>query len=282
MREGIIEKMADIYGGLDIGSVSTKLVLLKDDEIYGHYVIPTGGNSRRSGHEILKLGAADKGLLEKDIRVIVSTGYGRYNVDVGKQISEITCQARGVAWLIPDVRVIIDIGGQDFKVIQLDKKGHVKNFAMNDKCAAGTGRYLELMAGVFSVDVKTFGTMGGDEDRAVEISSVCTVFAESEVVSHIAKGTDEKEIIAGVFGAVSQRVFSLAKRYIGGDKWFALTGGVAKNPGVLRALEKISGCSIKVPEEPQITAAIGAAILAKGIMDPQHRHLEGDTSYPTN
>jgi predicted CoA-substrate-specific enzyme activase len=183
---------------------------------------------------------------------------------LGKPISEITCQAKGVNWLFPDSEVIIDIGGQDFKVIKLGKEGRVLNFAMNDKCAAGTGRYLELMAGLFSVELDEFSKMTDFKNGGASITSVCTVFAETEVVNHISKGTEEAEIVAGIFVAVARRVYSLAKRHIQDSDSIVFTGGVAKNVGMKTALERVTNCAVLLPQEPQITAALGAALFAEG------------------
>jgi len=248
--------------GLDIGSKTTKLVLLKHNQIAGHYVIPTGGNSRKAGEGILKLGLSDKNLNHNDIASLVATGYGRHSMESAKRVSEISCQAKGIKSLFSDARVIIDIGGQDFKVIKLKKDGNIASFAMNDKCAAGTGRYLELMADIFSMDLSTFGDAGDTTSDGVEISSVCTVFAETEVINHISRGAEEKEIISGIFTAVTKRVYSLAQRYIADGEPLVFTGGVAKNTGVAKTLERITGRSIHIPQEPQITAALGAALLA--------------------
>lgn len=249
--------------GLDIGSTSTKMVILSGDEIAGRYVIPTGANSRKACQKILEQGLTDKGLKQQDIDFFVATGYGRHSVNFGKAISEITCQAKGVRRFYPEAEVIIDIGGQDFKVIQLNHDGRVSNFAMNDKCAAGTGRYLELMANIFSMDLDAFGRGADFTNGGANITSVCTVFAETEVVNHVSKGTEEKEIIAGVFMAVSRRVYSLAKRLIGNNHSLVFTGGVAKNDGIAKALELVTRCTIQVPREPQITAALGAALFAR-------------------
>lgn len=255
--------------GLDIGSTTTKLVLMVNEKIEGHYVIPTGANSRKACQRILELGLGDKGLAKNDISSFVSTGYGRHTIELGKPISEITCQAKGVKWLFPDAEIIIDIGGQDFKVIKLGKGGRVFNFAMNDKCAAGTGRYLELMAGLFSVELEEFSRMADFSNEGASITSVCTVFAETEVVNHISKGTDEAEIVAGIFVAVARRVYSLAKRLIQDSGRIVFTGGVAKNTGMKAALERVTNCSVLLPPEPQITAALGAALFAKEIAEQQ-------------
>jgi len=256
--------------GLDIGSKSTKLVFLGQDQIAGYYVIPTGGNSSKAGEKILELGLSDRHLGQDDISFLVATGYGRHSVESAKKVSEISCQARGIRSLFPEAVVIIDIGGQDFKVIKLKKEGTILSFAMNEKCAAGTGRYLELMADIFDMNLNTFAKAGDTASDGVEISSVCTVFAETEVISHISRGAEEKEIISGIFTAVSKRVYSLAQRFIGDAKSVVFTGGVAMNMGVAKALERVTGCDIQIPAEPQISAALGAAMIAREQMpDPE-------------
>jgi predicted CoA-substrate-specific enzyme activase len=248
--------------GIDIGSKSTKLVFLDQNEVAGHYVIATGGNSRTAGDKILELGLADRGLRRQDIASMVSTGYGRHSVQSATKVSEISCQAKGIRHLFPEAEVIIDIGGQDFKVIKLKREGGILSFAMNDKCAAGTGRYLELMADIFGMNLDEFARAGDTVGDGVEISSVCTVFAETEVISHISRGAEEKDIISGIFTAVSRRVYSLAQRFIGDAPSLVFTGGVAKNPGVAKAIERVTGCSVRIPAEPQVSAALGAAIIA--------------------
>lgn len=255
---------ASFSAGIDSGSTTTKLVLLLDDEIDGSYVVPTGANSRGAYGKVMDVVRRSKAVDHVDIGSMVATGYGRHNIEgATKQISEITCQAKAISWLHPSARVIIDIGGQDFKIIELDGKGHVANFAMNEKCAAGTGRYLELMAGVFAMSLDEFSLAAGVGERSVEISSFCTVFAETEVVGHIARGTDGAEVVAGIYNAVAKRVCSLAKRYLAGKSQIVFAGGVAKNSGMVRALERVSGCSVLVPAEPQTTVALGAALFAR-------------------
>lgn len=250
--------------GIDSGSTTTKLVLLVDEQIDGTYVVPTGANSRAAHRKVMEVVRKSKAVEHVDIQSIVATGYGRHNIEgAAKQVSEITCQAKAISWLYPSARVIIDIGGQDFKIIELDGKGHVANFAMNEKCAAGTGRYLELMAGVFAMTLDEFSLAAGSAEKSVEISSFCTVFAETEVVGHIARGTEGQEVVAGIYNAVAKRVCSLAKRYLAGKSEIVFAGGVAKNSGMVGALERISGCSVLVPPEPQITGALGAALFAR-------------------
>mgnify|MGYP001146188278 CR=1 FL=1 len=253
----------EYVAGVDSGSTTTKLVVLRDGELAGQYVVSTGANSRRAFEKAFERALEHLKVHPFQIKFVVSTGYGRAGIHLANRtVSEITCHARGVRWLFPSAEVIIDIGGQDFKVIRLDKGGRVVDFAMNDKCAAGTGRYLELMGRVFEMDLETFGRAGGTGLEAVEIANVCTVFAETEVIAHISRGTEETKIIAGIFNAVAKRVHSLAKQLIMEAREIVFTGGVAKNAGIVGALERMLGQAVKVPFEPQITGALGAALFA--------------------
>lgn len=249
--------------GIDSGSTTTKFVLLRGDELDGSYVVPTGANSRGAYRKVMDAVKANAAAMP-EIERLVATGYGRHNIDAAtKQVSEITCQAKAINWLYPGAKVVIDIGGQDFKVIELDGKGHVLNFAMNEKCAAGTGRYLELMAGIFAMTLDEFSAAAAPAEKAVEITSFCTVFAETEVVGHVARGSDGAEIVAGIYNAVAKRVSSLARRYLAGKSELVFTGGVAKNTGMIRALERVTGCTVLTPPEPQTTGALGAALFAR-------------------
>jgi predicted CoA-substrate-specific enzyme activase len=250
--------------GVDSGSTTTKLVVLGESAIAGYYVVPTGANNRKAFSRVMELGLGEAAQGEPGARRIVATGYGRRNIEgAARQVSEITCQAKAIHWLFPEAQLVIDIGGQDFKAIELDPEGRVLNFAMNDKCAAGTGRYLELMAKVFELSLDDFGNAAASAKEAVDINSTCTVFAESEVVSFVSRGTDEAAIVAGVFQAVARRVYSLAKQFLAGKRELVFTGGVAKSAGMVQALERVTGCVVRVPEQPQITGALGAALFAR-------------------
>ncbi|MBM7871508.1 putative CoA-substrate-specific enzyme activase [Clostridium pascui] len=248
--------------GLDIGSTTSKGVIIKDGkEIVISVVIPVGTGT--SGPEKLIRELKEKSnLTEKDIAKTVVTGYGRIQYkDADKQISELSCHAKGVAFLIPEVRTIIDIGGQDAKVMKLNDKGKLINFIMNDKCAAGTGRFLDVMARVLETDVSKLGQISEKSKNEVSISSTCTVFAESEVISHLSANAEKEDIIAGIHTSVVRRVAALAMR-MGIEDKVAMVGGVARNSGVVRAMKKELGHDIKVPELAQLTGALGAAIYA--------------------
>lgn len=192
----------------------------------------------------------------------VATGYGRFSVEnADKQISEITCHAKGIYYLIPDARTIIDIGGQDAKAIQLDSKGNIQKFVMNDKCAAGTGRFLDVMARVLEIPLNAMGEVHFKADKWASVSSTCTVFAESEVISQLSKGISKENIIAGVHQSIASKACSLAYR-VGVKDVVVMCGGVAQDAGVVDAIEKELQQKITVAPNPQITGALGAALLA--------------------
>ena len=255
------------YLGVDIGSLSCDAVLIGDDEkMLASSVFPTGANNRvaieRAIGEVLKI----TGLSKTDIKALVSTGYGRDRVPERlASVTEITCHARGIQALFPDTRVLIDIGGQDSKAIFFDDAGLVADFAMNDKCAAGTGRFLEAMARALQLDIGEMIDLDLGVEGKITLSSMCTVFAESEVVSLIADGVDVREIVHGLNSAIASRTVSLVKRIVPNPDGMtiAMSGGVARNNGVVRALEAALGVSIAVPVEPDTVGAFGAALFAR-------------------
>ena len=251
-----------ITAGIDIGSITAKAVILSDGRILGSKVIFTGYNARQAGKSVFEDLLKELNLEVSSIEKIVSTGYGRNSVKFAdKALTEIICHGAGAHYLNPEIRSIIDVGGQDSKVLTIDSEGRVKDFAMNDKCAAGTGRFLEVMARAMESDLDNFGPMSLKSDTPSKISSICTVFAESEVISLISKGKSREDIIAGIHESVASRVSSLARR-VGVKEPVMMTGGVARNIGVVRALEKALGVSIEVSEFAQVNGAVGAAILA--------------------
>lgn len=248
--------------GLDIGSTTSKGVIIKDgEEIVASVLVPVGTGT--SGPlKLIKELKEKSNLTEKDIEKTVVTGYGRIQYkDADKQISELSCHTKGVAFLIPGARTIIDIGGQDAKAMKLNNKGKLINFIMNDKCAAGTGRFLDVMAGVLETDVSKLGEISEKSTKEVSISSTCTVFAESEVISHLSANAKKEDIVAGIHTSVVRRVSTLAMR-VGIEDQVVMVGGVARNKGIVKAMEKELGHDIKVPELAQLTGALGAAIYA--------------------
>ena len=251
-----------ITAGVDVGSLSVETVLYGEGKgIVGYSIGLVGGNSRdasrRSFEEALSLARLKRG----DVFHVVSTGSGREILDFADEnITEITCIATGIHFLFPECRTIIDIGGQDTKVIRIDERGHVVSFDMNDKCAAGTGRFLEVMAHALSVDLEQMGERSLTYQNAIEISSVCTVFAESEVISLVSEGRPVEDILHALHNAVADRTLSLLER-VGVGGLIAMTGGVAKNVGVVKALEAKMHLSMKIHPEPQIVGALGAALM---------------------
>jgi predicted CoA-substrate-specific enzyme activase len=248
--------------GIDIGSSTSKAVIMKDGQkIVASQVIPVGTGT--SGPKRALEGVLTRaGLSLADISYQVVTGYGRitYNGADG-QISEITCHAKGVHFVLPTARTIIDIGAQDAKAIRLDERGMVSNFVMNEKCAAGTGRFLEVMARILECDVSDLASLSQKATAPVAISSTCTVFAESEVISQLAGGYSRENIAAGIHQSVAKRVASLAKR-VGLAPAVVMTGGVAQNNGVVQAMAQELNIPVEVAPGAQITGALGAALLA--------------------
>jgi predicted CoA-substrate-specific enzyme activase len=253
-----------LVAGIDIGSITTEALLFdKDKGILGYKIVQTGADSKKSAETALENVLAYPAKQSSDLSHIVATGCGRKRAVFAQQsITEITCIAKGVNYLFPDARTIIDIGGQDTKVIRIDKKGRVVEFEMNDKCAAGTGRFVEVMAKALDVDLDKIGDISLHHKKELTISSICTVFAESEVISLVSEGEEIEDILYGIHRAIADRTIGLINRLGGAEEEIIMTGGVAKNIGVVKALENILGTQLKIYVEPQIVGALGAAILA--------------------
>lgn len=250
--------------GVDVGSLGTKTVILVDGEIAGFSILRTGLNTEENGLNGLETALENAGLQREDLKYIVATGYGRISAPyANKTVTEITCHAKGAHYLHPQTRTIIDMGGQDCKAIRLDESGNVTDFAMNDKCAAGTGRFLEVMANVFKVTLDELGPLSLKATEVLPVSSTCTVFAESETVSLLARGEKPENIIIGIHHAIANRVGGMFSRVgVEGDVFFS--GGVAKNTGMRKALEDALKVKIVEPErDPQLVGAIGAAVIAQ-------------------
>jgi predicted CoA-substrate-specific enzyme activase len=251
--------------GIDIGSISTKAAIMADGQLLHTKVAMTGYNAEMAARKIYDEVLAEAAIDPSAVARVVATGYGRKSCPMAdKTYTEIMCHAAGARYLNQDVKGIIDIGGQDSKVILLDAEGRVANFVMNDKCAAGTGRFLEVMARALDVDLDAFGALSLRAQNPSKISSLCTVFAESEVISLIAKGEKRENIIAGIHESISSRVLAMAKR-VGLSGLIMMTGGVAKNIGVVRAFETALGQPVAVSEYAQVNGAIGAACLARNL-----------------
>jgi len=248
--------------GIDIGSITAKAVVLSDNRIAGTKVIFTGYNARKAGKSVFDTLLQSLEIPAGDVSSIVATGYGRNAVDFAdKAVTEITCHGAGAHFIDPQVRFVIDVGGQDSKVIRMNEGGKVLDFAMNDKCAAGTGRFLEVMARALEVELDEFGDIFANAQKPAKISSICTVFAESEVVSLIGKGETRENIIAGIHESVASRIAAMARR-VGVATPVMMSGGVAKNAGAVKALENKLEVAIRVSEFAQVNGAVGAAILA--------------------
>ena len=254
----------DCFAGIDVGSLSTETVILNGaGEELGCSIIDTGASSVDAASESLKEAAVQAGIDRDQIKGMVATGYGRVSIPFAdRKVTEITCHAIGAFHLFPDTGTVIDIGGQDSKVIRVGDGGKVLDFTMNDKCAAGTGRFLEVMADKLQVSLHEMGARSLEAGGSVNISSVCTVFAESEVVSLVAQNHPKNEIIRGLHRSVVNRVWSMIKS-LGVHGAVTMSGGVAKNRGVVALLEEKLGQPIHVYREPQIVGALGAALIAR-------------------
>jgi len=253
-----------IVAGIDVGSSTSKSVILEDNHILSYSIIPTGaesaGSAQRAMDEALK---GTNHLSLKDLRWIIATGYGRVIVPFADEtVTEISCHAKGANWLFPSVRTVLDMGGQDCKAIRCDEQGKLLNFVMNDKCAAGTGRFLEAMAEVMDLPLEDIGELSLQAKEEIRINSTCTVFGKSEVASLIRQGRDKRDILAGLHVAILNRVYTLLRR-VGIEPCFAITGGIAKNIGMVKRLEEKVGLNALLAEEPQIVGALGAALFAR-------------------
>lgn len=251
------------YVGIDSGSTSTDVAILdREKNIVSQVILPTGAGAAAGAERALEQALEQAGLKLGDISATVTTGYGRSAIQQGdKSITEITCHAKGAHFLDPQVRTIIDIGGQDSKVIRVDEQGNVINFVMNDKCAAGTGRFLELMARTLELSMDEMSTAGLTWKEDITISSMCTVFAESEVVSLIAQNKSRADIIHGLNESVASKTCALCRR-LGGEPVYMMTGGVSKNQGVAQAIERRLGAELRISQQAQLNGALGAALFA--------------------
>jgi predicted CoA-substrate-specific enzyme activase len=256
-----------MFIGIDIGSVTTKAVIINEqEEIVAFSLIPTDYDRQKSGIEVLNLVLEESQNSADDIQYIVSTGYGRRAFSSSnKVLPEIVCHAKGTKYLFSTARTIIDIGGQDSKVMQLDEEGMVTKFEMNDKCAAGTGRFLEVLTErILNLPIEELGLLSLKSKNPCILSSICTVFAESEIISLLSEHKAKEDIAYGINRAIAKRVIGMGTAgQISYNDLIVFSGGVARNIGVVKALEEELGKKVITPEEPQITAALGAAIFAK-------------------
>ena len=250
------------YIGIDIGSTATKCVAVDwAGHIQAKVVVPSGAGTKADEKAMNMLYGYFSGEPEECVRT-VATGYGRMLYQsADEQISEITCHAKGLHCMLPDARTIIDVGGQDLKVIRIDGNGMIEQFVMNDKCAAGTGRFLEVMCRVMNLSLEELEEYDANAKEACQISNTCTVFAESEVISKLAQGYAREDIVAGIHDSVARKICGLARR-VGVKSQVAMTGGGGLNRGLAKALEKNLGQNVYIPKDPQLTGAFGAALLA--------------------
>lgn len=255
-----------IVAGIDIGSSSAKAVILENSRILASSIIPTGIDSAETARKVMDQALNSSGLLLQDIKYIVSTGYGRIQVPFAqKTVTEISCHARGINSVLPRVRTILDMGGQDCKAIRCDEHGKVLKFLMNEKCAAGTGRYLERVAGVLSLPLPDIGQLSLQIiNGPVTISSYCAVFAQDDVVLLVRQGKHINDILAGICEALAERTQNLIMR-LGLVEDFSICGGIAKNIGIVKRLEKNLGVKVSLAPEPQLIGALGAAHIAQDL-----------------
>jgi predicted CoA-substrate-specific enzyme activase len=253
-----------IVAGIDIGSITTDALLFDPEKgIIGYTILHTGADSKRVSELAVDQVLDQIGKTRSDLAFVVATGCGRKRATLAKDtVTEITCIAKGVNHLFPHARTIIDIGGQDTKAVKIDSRGRVVEFEMNDKCAAGTGRFIEVMAGALKVDLEEIGELSLTHGKEVAISSICTVFAESEVISLVSEGVVREDILYGIHRAIADRTMGLVNRLGGIEPDVVMAGGVAKNIGVVKALKTVMGADIQIPQEPQIVSALGAALIA--------------------
>ena len=253
-----------IVAGCDVGSLTGKAVILKDGEILSHAIVPTTPKPERTAKNAMDMALENGNLTLEEIGYIVGTGYGRVKIPfANSEISELSCHGKGAHSFVPSIRTIIDVGGQDCKVIKVSKDGKILDFAMNDKCAAGTGRFLEVMAKTLELKLEELGPISLQSKNQAKITAQCSVFAETEVVSLMADGIEVPDIVAGINDAIASRIMSLVYR-VGLEEDLTITGGVAKNIGVVAFLEKKLGIQAKkLPVDPQLMGALGAALTAK-------------------
>ncbi len=249
-----------IVAGVDIGSTTAKCVLLDDGRLVGKSLSPVGVELVKDAERALEGALESAGVDRSQVRFVTGTGYGRFKVSFGQLVvTEISCHAKGAHFLFPGTRLVLDIGGQDTKAIKINDKGEVVDFAMNDKCAAGTGRFLDVCAGALGYELAQMGPLSLEARHPVKITSTCTVFAESEVTSQVSRGKDPKDIVAGLHESIVSRSLSLLQR-VGVEPEVTFTGGVSRNEGMVQALHRRLKLPINVSPLSQYLGAFGAAL----------------------
>ncbi|HYX70239.1 MAG TPA: acyl-CoA dehydratase activase [Terriglobales bacterium] len=259
-----------VAAGVDVGSTQTKAILLEENArplIVARGLVDTGANVRKAAEHAFHVVCQEAGIHPHDVGFVVGTGYGRYNISFGNaQMTEISCHARGAHFVFPNTRTVIDMGGQDSKAISVGSSGEVLDFVMNDKCAAGTGRFLANAAEVMAIRLDEVGPLSLKAVQPVKITTVCTVFVESDILSYLSQGKKAEDILGGVHQAIAKRTVSLARR-VPIEPGITLTGGVARNVGMVRALEDVLGAQLQVSPDAHFMGAIGAAIFALEKLD---------------
>ena len=252
-----------IVAGCDVGSLTAEAVIMNNGTILGSEIIRVRPRAEQSARDVMEKLLARLELSHEDIEYCVSTGYGRETIPFADDnISEISCHGRGAQWLVPSIRTVIDVGGQDCKAIRVDKDGFLEDFVMNDKCAAGTGRSLELMAESLGVDITELGPLSLESSNPAVITNQCSIFAEMEILHYLCEDKSLADVAAGINESMARRVKMLVGK-VGVKEDIGVTGGVSKNVGVVKYLEKMLGVSfLQFPEDPQIVGALGAAIFA--------------------
>lgn len=252
-----------IVAGIDIGSRAAKAAIIKDDTILATTICDTGPESVKTAYATINSALEGTNLILEDIDYIVATGYGRVLVPFAREnVSEISCHARGINWYHPSVRTILDMGGQDCKAIRCDAEGHVTDFVMNDKCAGGTGRFLEMIADVLSTPLTEIGDLALQSKETIPFNTICAVFAKTEAIARLRQGVKHSDILAGLNEAIATRCLNLLKR-VSIEKDFTITGGIAKNRGMVAKIAERVGLEPLLAEDPQVIGALGAALFAK-------------------
>jgi len=272
-----------LVAGVDVGSTSTKAAILDENKsVRALALVDTGANVVRAAERAFREALAQATVEEWDVTFTVGTGYGRYRVPFGDlQVTEIGCHAKGASFLFPGTRTILDMGGQDTKAIRVSDLAEVRDFVMNDKCAAGTGRFLSAAAQVLGLRLEELGEVASGSKKPLKISNVCTVFVEQEIVMHLARGCLVEDVLAGVHSAIAGRSVALLRR-VGLEPEITFTGGVARNPGMVRALEERLKVKLNVAPESQFVGAIGAALFAweraaHGEVSQRNNHAPADS-----
>jgi predicted CoA-substrate-specific enzyme activase len=268
-----------IVAGIDIGSRAAKAVIMNDGEILATAIRDTGPESVKTSQMLIAAVLEGTGLGMDDIDYTVATGYGRVLVPfAAENVSEISCHARGITWYFPSVRTILDMGGQDCKAISVEGDGTVRNFVMNDKCAGGTGRFLEMIAEVLNLPLTEIGEVSLESRNSIPFNTICAVFAKSDAIKHLRSGTAKSDILAGLNEAIATRCLNLLKR-VGIESDFTITGGISKNQGMVATLRYRVGLEPLLCDDPQLVGALGAALFAAERLSGTVRQAETKVSY---